>query len=537
MAHGTGTYAAGVRRATVGAWASGWPAVAGWLALVAIVSAWPLGVMLIGSLSHAPGHPAEPAHPGLLLSSCLWALGIGVGSTLLALPVAWATGGFRSRWSAAALLPVLLPMPLAYAGLNELRAPGTAVGEWLAMRQAWAVLSGRAIAGMGLALWGVTLAACVLALGVRQTDAGVFEAARLEGRGPLRRALLALAITRWSVAASVLLVAAVMTGSAVPLHLARVPTFSVHLWLVLDASPPDGAARAWRAAWPLWALAAAVAIAAGLWLVRASRRDDAQLAAPRTGQSVAWLTAGVLAASSVVPIALLARSLSSWSTFAVLWRTEGGAIMASAGVAAVVGGVCAAACWTVRTAFFAAPRAVAAGIALASITAFAPGVLVGSVVAQAWRGVGPIADSPAIIVLAHLARLLAIPAAVGALLALAETDADRDRRRIDGATATLAAEAPGAAAAMLLVAAVCAAMSLSEMEASAFVQPPGSRSLAGSMLAMLHFSRYEHLSGLVLMIAGPTLLLAAAVIALAARTRPARTPVQSPAPGDHGRER
>lgn len=535
MAHGTGTYAAEVRRAAVGAWSSAWPAVAGWIVLVALVVVWPLCVMLVGALPGAPA-PLEPTPKGLLLDSCLWALGIGAGSTMLALPVAWATGGFRSRWSAAALLPVLLPMPLAYAGLNELRAPGTVLGEWLAMRQGLAIISGRAIAGMGLALWGVTFAACILALGVRQTDAGVLEAARLDGRGPLRRVLLVLALTRWSIAASVLLVAAVMTGSAVPLHLARVPTFSVHLWLVLDASPPDGAASVWRAAWPLWALAGTVGIAAGLWLVRASRRHDAPLAAPRTGRSMVWLASGVLAASSVVPVALLARSLSSWSTFAVLWRTEGGAILASAGVAAVVGGVCVGACWAVRAGFSTAPRVVAAGIALALVTAAAPGVLVGSVVAQAWRGVGPVAESPAILVLAHLARLLAIPAVVGALIALSETDPDRERRRIDGATATLAAEGPGVASAIFLVAAVCAAMSLSEMEASVFVQPPGSRSLARSMLAMLHFSRYEHLSGIVLMIAGPILLLAASLIALAARTSPARTPVLTHAPSDHGRE-
>jgi hypothetical protein len=50
-------------------------------------------------------------------------------------------------------------------------------------------------------------------------------------------------------------------------------------------------------------------------------------------------------------------------------------------------------------------------------------------------------------------------------------------------------------------------MSLGEIEASIVVQPPGGESVARSMLNMLHFARYEHLSGLVLLVATPALLL------------------------------
>jgi hypothetical protein len=138
--------------------------------------------------------------------------------------------------------------------------------------------------------------------------------------------------------------------------------------------------------------------------------------------------------------------------------------------------------------------------------ALMPGVLVGSAVGAAWRGVPMVSEGAVVLVLAHVARVLVIPAVVGVLLGLSEVRADRERRVLDGATGptgSLRAGDPGLGGTLVGVGLVCGAMSLSEIEASVQVQPPGLPSVARSMLHLLHFSRYEHLSGLVLMVAAP----------------------------------
>ncbi len=497
------------------------PALALWLTLVALICVWPIVHAAGAILAALPSAGLDVRWP-LLASTFAWAGGIGAIATVLALPIVLATRGLRARWSPLVALPLLMPMPLVYAGLNLFRAPGTAVGDWLAMGPSWrAIVAGRIVAVLGLALWSTPIAAAVLAAGLRSVDRALPESAALEGAGVIRRTLTTLAAIRSSLLASLAVVCVVMTGSAIPLHLAQINTYSIVLWLELDASPAGEAARVWLAALPVLAVALAASVIVAMLVTREARRPDDPVAPPRAPRAAIVCSVIVLACASLAPLALLARELSTLQTFSVLWRTERAALIQSASIAVIVGGFGAIIAWAARVAVVARPRVVALGLAALLLTALAPGVLVGSAVARAWAGVALVADSPAILVVAHLARLGAVAALLGVLIAAAEPRARRDARRLDGAIGLLGSlRASGDAALASAVGLAIAAMSLGEIEASVVVQPPGAESVARSMLNMLHFARYEHLSGLVLLVATPAALLGggAWILFLLART-------------------
>ncbi|MEM7623817.1 MAG: hypothetical protein AAF235_11525, partial [Planctomycetota bacterium] len=139
-------------------------------ALVVIISGIPVAVTASSIAAAIPGATLE-VRWSVLLHTLMWATGIGSLATLLAIPVAVATRGLTARWSPLVALPLLMPMPLVYAGLNLFRAPGTAAGDWLAMGPSWrAVAAGRIVAVLGLALWSTPIAAGILAGGVRSID-------------------------------------------------------------------------------------------------------------------------------------------------------------------------------------------------------------------------------------------------------------------------------------------------------------------------------------------------------------------------------
>ena len=445
----------------------------------------------------------------VLASTLGWALGIGALATLAALPIALATRGLSARWSPLVVLPLVMPMPLVYAGLNLFRAPGTALGDWLAMGPSWrAIAAGRVVAVVGLALWATPIAAAVLGAGVRSVARSMPEAAALDGAGPVRRLAITLRAIRSGVVAAVAIVAIVMTGSAIPLHLAQINTYSIVLWLELDAASAGDSGRVWFAATPVLAVAVLGAALLAATITRRAGASDDPAEPPGARLPASALAVAVLACGSVVPLLLFARELTTLQTFGVLWRTEQGAILQSAAVAAGVGAAGAILAWCTRVAVAAHPRVVAIGLTLLLTTALAPGVLVGAAVADAWSHASRVAGSPLILMLAHLARLGALAALLGVLIAAAEPAARRDARRLEGATGLLTSlRASGDAAFAGAAGLILAAMSLGEIEASIMVQPPGGESVARSMLNMLHFARYEHLSGLVLLVAAPAGLL------------------------------
>jgi len=201
--------------------------------------------------------------PVLFASSVAYALAIGVLATLLALPAAWAA---RSRAGlgrvAFMLVPLTCPTYLAYAGLNLLRSPGTWLGDWLersAAHQEWIpLLAGRVLAVAGLALWAWPIAALMLLPALARVDSTLLDTMRVDGLSRWRRGWAVLEMSRSGVALAVTMVALLMLGSAVPLHLAQAPTYAVEVWATLAQQP--GSALAWVRAWPLVLAAVAGAV-------------------------------------------------------------------------------------------------------------------------------------------------------------------------------------------------------------------------------------------------------------------------------------
>ncbi len=218
-----------------------------------------------GELAEAFRNAATPSL-GLLLSSLAYAACIGVLATLLALPAAWHARTRGPGALAPMLVPLACPTYLAYAGLNLLRSPGTVVGDWLERAAAHAewipLLAGRVLAVVGLAMWAWPLAMLALLPTLRRVDDALLETMQLDGLSRPRRAGFVLAISRDGVVLAVTLVALLMLGSAVPLHLAQAPTYAVEVWATLAQRP--GSMLGWVQAWPL----AGVAVLGGVVIAR-----------------------------------------------------------------------------------------------------------------------------------------------------------------------------------------------------------------------------------------------------------------------------
>lgn len=432
----------------------------------------------------------------LLATTLGWALSIGCVSCLLGWPAAQYLRGKGWRGLALVVTPLALPTYLAYSGLGLLRAPRTWLGdaiETLAQNGAeWLpVVAGRVTALIGLSLWAWPLSAIILSFALRQVDPESEDAMRATGAGRLRRWWHQACVARAGVLHAVAGVALVMLGSAVPLHLANAPTYSVVIWQELMLSP--GAGAAWVRAWPLLALA----IVGGWWAGRLATRSISVRDATRSTTPSALPVWGVLLVSVGLPFVLFA--LSSVGGFGRFFSLNGGALFSSALVAGMVG--LTAACigvgvWCALSTDDSLATGVARGVVgVLCVAALVPGVLVGQALAIAYSG--GLSDSPVVLTLGHVARFGAIAAIVGCWLTRAEGAEQRDLRRLGGASGArgwLIACVPGRVGGVVGAAMICGAMSLHEIETSVLLRPPGVESLSQVMLGYLHYFRMEELS-------------------------------------------
>src|SRR5262249_19125526 len=117
------------------------PSVAAAVAILALAVGTCVGfpaAMAVVHVLHAPASPAPeapatptPSQAWLLVSTLGWCGAIAALATALAWPAAWAlrNPNRHSRTAGAlVLVPLLLPMYLAYAGWGLLRAPNSALG-------------------------------------------------------------------------------------------------------------------------------------------------------------------------------------------------------------------------------------------------------------------------------------------------------------------------------------------------------------------------------------------------------------------------
>lgn len=446
--------------------------------------------------------------PALLAESLAWAAGIAALATLIAWPAAWL---IRARgWGAAAwlLVPMMLPSYLAYAAYGMARAPGTLIGDWVEhlAQRGWKdapLIAGDVVAVVGLALWAWPLAAVVMGAFLRRIDGDVFEALEVDGATGARKWIAVLSLSRRGVAGAFLTVCIVMLGSTIPLQVAQIRTYSLAAWEELTTDPSGW--KGWGAAWPM----VAIGLAAGWWASRVGLRGFAAAGngarcGERMGRSWGALAASAAAwsLSVLAPLVSFVLTVREWKSFGTFWRVSGAALAQSAWLAACVGCACvviALGVWHGLSAGVRASRAAGWAVRLALMGALMPGLLAGAAIALAanWLDLRFLQDTPAGVFLGHVARFACVPALAGCWLAALEGREVREQRRLDGADDALgwaAACVPGGAGLLVAVFAAGMVLSLHEIEATVVLEPPGTASLAQTVLAWLHFARYEELS-------------------------------------------
>ncbi|MFG0274441.1 MAG: hypothetical protein ACF8QF_05240 [Phycisphaerales bacterium] len=446
----------------------------------------------------------------------------GALATALALPAAWWSRRLGAAGAALLFAPMLLPGYLVYTSWGLLRAPGTALGDWIAHAPAWAsrVVSWAQAIG-GVALWSWPIAAVVMALGARAIEQERLDWLRMECPSRLMRVRHGARMLAPSMCAAVGLVGLVTLGSSVPLHVAQVETYAITLWRLLDETGGSGAV--WVAATPLLALAIV-----GGWITggRVSRMDLTRAARRESegaGPPVVVAASLVWGLSTLAPIALLALSLRDAGSLGRFLQTAGDAILSSAlmaiaaGVMALGLGALASVAAQRRGASLAARVWIALGLA--------PGVLIGASLLRAGDlpGLGWLAESRAGVSLAHLARFGLVAVCIACAVQAAEPRELRDLRRLEAGAGLGAwwrtravAHAPALAGAAMAV----ALLSLHEIEAAVVLLPPGTDNLPRFLLNLLHYNREEELVAGMLVVAGGGLafaLLVAGVLGLSGR--------------------
>lgn len=497
------------------------------LAIVLMAVGVPMGVTFARAATQSAGlnwsDLVRDAAPIPLLARTIgYALMIGLIATALGIPGAWALRSARSRWVVLMAVPMLVPSYLAYAGWGLLRGPGTVLGNWLMSGPSWrTILAGRILAVGGLALWSWPLAMLVVLASVRRVDDAVLDALRLDCPSRLGRGVQMLGMIRGGIVAGVALVMLVMLGSAIPLDLAQVRTWSIHLWRLLEQVPWDERTRVWVAAWPMVLLAGV----GGTVIARALTRWPKQAPPEIRSSPGAWAraaTAAIWLGGVGVPLVLFALQIRQYDALGRFWTLHARAVGHSAEIAGATALVClliGAATW-ILLAGEDRWRLLAIGTTGALLASgLMPGVLVGSAVNLGWTWAGAprwISQTGVIVVLAHVARFGFVGAVAACLLARAEPGDLRDLRRVDGAD-TIGGWAraclPVGAPVLVGSALVTAALSLHEIEASVMVRPAGIESLPQAMLDKLHRLRDDDLSAAALQLIGIGLGLALAAVA------------------------
>ncbi len=471
------------------------------------------------------GEKGTPSETPLFAWSALWntvfyCLLIGVVATVLALPAAWTMRRARAWWVALVGMPLLMPSYLAYAGWGLLRGPGSWLGDWLAHGSpARSLVFDKVLAVGGLSLWAWPLGAFVIGAAARRIPGHLLEALDLEPGGLFRKCWVVGGMLAGSIGASVGLIAMVMAGSAVPLHLAQVDTYAIHLWLYLNSTSDRG--RVWPAAVPLFVVAGVTAwvIVRGMGRKGVEIRDE-ENGAERPGSRGGEVLAGVVWGLSVLaPLGLFLWHLRAVSSLWVFWRQVGHTVWISGRNGAVVGvmaALLAMGVWAIRACRYKGVGLGAGrvGVGVLIGSALVPGVLVGSATLAFWNGeLVPrgAEDSMWPVVLAHVARFGFVGVLAGWWLGGLETADERGARLLaagDGLRGWAALCLRAQMGAIFGVGLAAMALSLHEIESTVLLQQPGPTSLAQYVLDKLHYNRNEELCAACVNIMGMGIVLA-----------------------------
>lgn len=456
----------------------------------------------------------------LTLRTLATAIGIGLCSTLLGWPLAWVLRLRGWRFLPLIATPLLLPNYLAFGAYNLLRAPGTFLGDWLekAARgdSGWIpVFAGKALAAASLSLWAAPLAGITLAIWLARIETSTLEQLRLDAPGRVRACLARIGLGMPGIAAAIAIVTLLMLGSVIPLHVARLETLTIRVWLAMDLLPQDRQWRAWITAWPM--LLFALFGAWLLWRLSDWNRPDVELRTEvrhesLAGDSIAGAVV-IFAAGSIVPLVLFARHLASAGGLVGFVRiyqdqlTNSVQIAAATGLAALLFMLAA---WIGMLSGPVSKLLVRFALLVFAFGALAPGIMIGVWLAAFVRRFCPaLEDSAAILTIAHLVRFGVVPIALGCWLAAGEAREQSDQRRLDGASGVfgvLKTAVAGNWAALGAGGAIVAILSFHEIECSIELQPPGIDTIARAILNQLHFARTQELSAAGLILAGSGLV-------------------------------
>ncbi len=495
------------------------------LLVVAVVVVAPIAAVLAsagwGPRTDTSGTIAIGWNPILFTKTLGWAGLIAALATSLALPCGWFAGR-RGLWvSVLGCMLLLLPMYLASSGWGLIRAPGTMVGDLLERltegERRWIPIAvNRGLAIAGLAMWATPLAMLVIAGSVRRVPIAAEEALRLDATSWLHAAVQRMRMIKGGIVGGFVLVLLVMLGSAVPLHLAQIETYSTKLWLMLDESSQAEKWKVWVSAWPLFLVAAA----GGLILRRLARDVDIEIiegGSQKRGIGF-WLSLAVIGFGVAVPLVSFAMSIHRLSSFETVWQTSREAALTSVSVAGVCGALgMLLAAWVASGQVGRKTQILA--IVGFGVMALVPGVLVGGAVAALWRG-GPrwLNETWLIVVLAHFARFGVVGVLTGIFAARSESVSEQEMRRLEGGEGIvgwLQACLPWQWGILAAGGLAMGALSFQEIEASIMVTPPGVESLAREMLQHLHFARTEELSVTSVMVVSTGLVIAGIASGLA----------------------
>ncbi len=513
------------------------------VATLGVCIVWPIGLSVLRSAGDAADAGGDGVSSALAITPIVVArsLGAAVLIGVLASALGWPGARLLTRhkgalWAPLILTPMLVPSYLAYAGWGLTRDPGTLVGDTLTRAAAdgarWApILAGKTLAVLGLAMWASPLASLVLASGIARRDPAAEDALRLEPATRAQRWRATLGLHRGAITGSAALVALVMLGSAVPMHLAQLDTLALVVWRELAGSARDEWWRSWVAATPLLIVALAAGWGIGGMLVRRAMTDNAEgprdesAGRARAGAVVGELLVWTLAVGA--PLALFAWALQDLGALARFWRLSGSGATTSLAVGTLTGAVCLAIGLALSAAISIGGRRArviaGVGVRVMLVGALIPGVLVGAAIAEATGGAGRglgLDRGLAGPVMAGVARGSFVVGVVACWASWSEPAALRDARRQLGVgwRAWALGALPMQAPALVGGAIAGAAMSVHEIEASVMVWPPGRDSLARQTLEYLHYARMDELSAAAIWISGAGLalaLLAGALISLA----------------------
>ena len=516
------------------------------LLLIVITLAWPVLVQFALALFSIFTSPSPsladlyftPSGLFLLARSLLIAGFIALLATMLGIPLARVISGLtnaqtddqsnaRRRILTAILLsPLWLPSTMVYAAGNLMRAPDTVLGHALISfstsspdRRWITIWAGYTIAVGGLAIWGAPISAVLIASGLGVRSGLYDEMAALEPLGILARARLWININRRVLVRSWVLIGVLMLGSAVPMHLAQLETWSIVIWRQLAQSPVDQWSSIWLSAWPSILFGVIGAWVVTKSIIRPRPHDQIQdlgHTRVRIPRSITILALAVWAMGAIAPLAAMLITLDDLDSVIHFWRLNSLAVrdsgllaIATASIAMLIALLVA---YSLSSPSRKTQRIAAGSVMVLCVLGLLPGVLVGASVVQLLTPLGATGWGAAL--LASCIRSAFLGAIIGALCAASESTERRSIRwqLAGGSLSGWITTCFKAITLPILGAGLIAGLySMYEIEASIMVRPPAMHNLPQQLLSDLHYARLEQLSA-----AGVNLLLIGLLVSVIA---------------------